>query len=295
LSDNKIANFEDYKNKAAKSKSEQVVKPEPMPESKPEPKPESKPETAPVSQDTMNIEIEDPYQFLNASEREEYILQRQKELMKEQGIKIPDDESEEEEYSEKDRHDRDRDYREEEDYPDEEDYPEDDEDYPEDDEDYPDEDEEDYPDDDDDYPDEDEDEDDDEEDDEERPSRGINMERLVRIASVITGLVILLFVALVLKNKVFDKYFAPDPDTAQTVTVAIPEGFTETNDTVVVMGASSLNLRSVPDASSKDTVVLQVPEGTELRRIAVSDAGNWALVEVEGQQLYGSMKYLTAK
>ena len=93
----------------------------------------------------------------------------------------------------------------------------------------------------------------------------------------------------------FDRYFAPDPDTTQTVTVAIPAGFTETNDVVVVMGASSLNLRSVPDASSKETIILQVPEGTELRRIAVSDGGTWALVEVEGQQLYGSMKYLTAK
>ena len=49
----KITSFEDYKNKA--------VTPEP------------------VSQDTMNIEIEDPYQFLTAQEREEYILQRRKE------------------------------------------------------------------------------------------------------------------------------------------------------------------------------------------------------------------------
>ncbi len=38
-----------------------------------------------------------------------------------------------------------------------------------------------------------------------------------------------------------------------------------------------------------------VPKGDEIKRIAVSDDGQWALVEVEGQQLYASMQYLEKK
>ncbi len=295
----KIANFEDYKNKAAKSKPEPEAKPIKEPEVEPVNEPEAKPKTEQevpprqesVSQDTMNIEIEDPYQFLNASEREEYILQRQKELMKEQELASGKEEPKREEQprKEEDYPGEEDDYPEDdEDYPDEddEDYPEDDEDYPEDDEDYDEEDDEDYPEDDEDY---------DGEDEDDKQSGVVTMELVVRIASIITGIVILFFVGMVLKTRVFDRFFAPDPDTAQTVAVAVPAGFTQTGDTVVVSGASSLNLRSVPDASSKDTIVLQVPEGAELTRIAVSDAGDWALVEVDGQQLYGSMKYLTVK
>ena len=125
------------------------------------------------------------------------------------------------------------------------------------------------------------------------PRRGANMELVVRISSIITGIVILLLLGMLAKVKIFDKYMAPDPDEAKSVQVAIPAGFTEKNDTVVVSGASSLNIRLGPDTNS--AVIGQAAEGTELKRIAVGDDGHWALVEFEGQQLYASMKYLKEK
>ena len=250
----KITNFEDYKNKA--------VTPDP------------------VSQDTMNIEIEDPYQFLSAEEREEYILERRKELG-EDVPKGPDKEAEEvrprKEQSreerrkesrepQEDRRQRDPESRR---RPPRERY---------------------EPDDEPDYKDYDGDGDEDD-------AEGlINMNLVVRIASILTGIVILAIVAMALKVKVYDRYFAPDPDEAPSaVAVAIPSGFVEKNDTVVVTGASTLNIRSVPSAESQETVVGMVPEGDELKRIAVSEDGSWALVEVDGQQVYASMKYLKEK
>ena len=253
--------FEDYKNKA--------VTPEP------------------VSQDTMNIQIEDPYQFLSAEEREEYILQRQKE----QSGEAPKEREVRQEHEERrevreprearevrepreDREPREaREHREpaprrrrpEEDY----------------------------------QPDYDEEYDGDEEYYEEEDDSGddAGMQLVVRIASILTGIVILAFIAMALKIKVYDRYFAPDPDEAPVTVAApaIPSGFIEKNDTVVVTGASTLNIRSVPSAESKETVVGMVPEGDELKRIAVSEDGIWALVEVDGQQVYASMKYLKEK
>ena len=241
----KITSFEDYKNKA--------VTPEP------------------VSQDTMNIEIEDPYQFLSAEEREEYIRQRQKE-QGESAPKAPAREAEEDR-PRKERRERDPEPRR---RPPREQYePEEDPDY---DEEY-DGDEEYY------------------EEDEDGDDGDASMKLVVRIASIITGVVILAFIAMLLKGKVYDRYLAPDPDEAPaaSVAVAIPAGFVEKNDTVVVTGASTLNLRSVPSSESSETVVGMVPEGDELKRIAVSEDGSWALVEVDGQQVYASMKYLKEK
>ena len=242
----KITSFEDYKNKA--------VTPEP------------------VSQDTMNIEIEDPYQFLSAEEREEYILQRRKE----QGESAPKEQErdrEEERPRPEERRKRPSEPRR---RPPREQYePEDEPDY---DEEY-DGDEEYY------------------EEDEDGDDGDASMKLVVRIASIITGVVILAFIAMLLKVKVYDRYLAPDPDEAPAanVAVAIPAGFVEKNDTVVVTGASTLNIRSVPSSASSETVVGMVPEGDELKRIAVSEDGSWALVEVDGQQVYASMKYLKEK
>lgn len=254
----KITNFEDYKNKA--------VTPEP------------------VSQDTMNIEIEDPYLFLNAEEREEYILQRRRELG-EDAPKEPSKEPVEDrpfkEHPVEERKEERREHREErrqrdpepkrrpprERYESEEE------------------------------PDYDEEYDGDEDYDDDDTEGGINMNLVVRVASILTGIVILAIVAMALKVKVYDRYFAPDPDEApvSAAAPALPAGFVEKNDTVVVTGASTLNIRSVPSAESKETVVGVVPEGDELKRIAVSEDGNWALVEVDGQQVYASMKYLKEK
>lgn len=225
----------------------------------------------PVSQETMEIEIEDPYQFLNADEREEYIRQRQKDNEEQKrkesarraaensAPKKPEPRSDEVRPRPEPRPAPRRKYEE----PDEE-Y---DEDY------------------------------DDEEYQDEGDEGGVNMNLVVRVGSILTGIVILVVIGMVLKVKVFDRYFAPDPDeaTAQQVAMAIPAGYTEKNDTVVVSGASSLNLRSVPSTGSDDTIVAKADEGTELKRIAVSDDGSWALVDYQGQQLYGSMKYLKEK
>ena len=189
----------------------------------------------------MNIEIEDPYQFLSAEEREEYIRQRQKEQYE------PEDEPDyDEEYDADEEYDGDEEYYEE---------------------------------------------------DEEGDDGDASMKLVVRIASIITGVVILAFIVMLLKVKVYDRYLAPDPDEAPaaSVAVAIPAGFVEKNDTVVVTGASTLNIRSVPSSESSETVVGMVPEGDELKRIAVSEDGSWALVEVDGQQVYASMKYLKEK
>ncbi len=290
----KIANFEDYKKREERPATREPMvgaeaeKPkaegrDERPRAEVEKPREAEAPKAPVPQETMNIEIEDPYQFLNAEEREEYILQRQKEMQEaehrqeETPVRREEARPERAERREEREPERPRPRRHErpaerEEYPEDEDYdPEFDEEYGEDrgaDEGY----------------------------DEEDEPEDKTMLLVVRIASIITGIVILFFIGMVLKTKVFDRYLAPDPDEAPataTVALAIPAGFTEKNDTVVVAGASSLNLRSGPDTSS--TVMGQAAEGTELKRIAVGDDGHWALVEFEGQQVYASMKYLKEK
>ena len=184
--------------------------------------------------DDIDIQIEDPYNFFNEQEREEYFQERQKELQKEEE---PDYEDEE--------------------YDDEE--PED-------------------------------------EAEDEEAGGGFPIELFIRISSIITGVVILAFIAIVVKVKVFDKYFVPDPDEEPTVeaSLALPAGYTEKNDTVKVT-AKSLNLRTVASSESDATIVTAVSEGTELKRIAVSEDEKWALVEYEGSRVYASMKYLSVK
>lgn len=269
----KIANFEDYVKRDAsneRKEAEEQVKPSATSSDVTE-KETFASSKEPVSQETMEIEIEDPYQFLNADEREEYIRQRQKDQQEQQRkesvqraakVSAPKKpEPRREEARPRPTHEpvRRRQYEE----PDEE-Y---DEEY------------------------------DDEEYQDENDQGGVDMNLVVRVGSILTGIVILVVVGMVLKVKVFDRYFAPDPDEAssQVVAIAIPAGYTEKNDTVVVSGASSLNLRSVPSTGSDDSIVAKADEGTELKRIAVSDDGSWALVDYQGQQLYGSMKYLKEK
>ncbi len=133
-------------------------------------------------------------------------------------------------------------------------------------------------------------------DEEEDSEGGFPIELFVRISSIITGVIILAFLAIVLKVKVYDRYLAPDPDEEQVTIseLALPSGYTEKNDTVVVT-AEMLNLRSVDNSSSKDTVMGTVNKGTELKRVAVNADNSWALVEYNGQRLYASMKYLEVK
>ncbi len=244
----KITNFSDYK-KRESSAGRDIQK--------------DKPKDLYATTEINNIEIEDPYSFFTAEEREEFLREQAKResLVHSRNEKDDSDESKE-------------------DY--ENDVIEDDEEV---DEDYDDENE----DEDDEYYEDDEEEEDDEEDDDE--NSGISPEFLVRVASIITGVFILAMIAFVVKVKVIDRFIG-DPDTQQTTVAALPAGYNETNDTVVVT-AQSLNLRTVPSTESDSYIAAKVSNGTSLKRIAVSNDGNWALVEYNGQQLYGSMKYLS--
>ena len=122
---------------------------------------------------------------------------------------------------------------------------------------------------------------------------GIDPYLIVRISSIVTGLIILILIAVIVKVKVIDTIFVQDPDEAQTVEIGEVEGYTGTEDTVVT--TVQLNLRSTPSTESDSFIVTSVPTGTELKRISVSDDGVWAQVEYEGQILYCAMKYLTVK
>ena len=209
----------------------------------------------------IDIQIEDPLNFFNEQEKEEYFQEKQKGHLDEAPAKEREEkaaDAEPEKKSEirnkkrpvRDEYDDRADYRS--DYDEEEDY--------------------------------------DEEQDEEKS--GFPIEFFIRISSIITGIVILVFLAIIAKVKLYDRYFAKDPDEIETVVSALPAGFIEKNDTVTVT-AQSLNLRTVASSESDATVVTAVPQGTVLKRIAVNEEGTWALVEYNGAQVYASMKYLS--
>ncbi len=228
-------------------------------------------------EDTTDIDIQivDPYNFFNEEEREEYFQERQKELerekkperepIKEQAPDVAEAEPEDNEEVE-DKPIRRRRPRNEERY---EDYEEDEEETKDEEEDYDD-------------------------GEEEESEGGFPIELLIRISSIITGILILAILAIAFKVKVYDRYLAPDPDQAQTVQLALPTGYIEKNDTVVVT-AEKLNLRTVDNSQSDATIVTSVPKGTELNRIAVNEDGTWALVDYNGSRVYASMKYLSEK
>lgn len=155
-------------------------------------------------------------------------------------------------------------------------------------------------------PDEDEEEDDDDEDD----SRGL------LIASGIMGILIVLVLVFML----WLRFFMPVPEEPEAEERAIQEaqigeeetetsaqeesagesealaailaqGFTERADTVTT--TTALNMRSAPD-STQDNKVTTVPEGTALQRVAENSLTGWSAVEVPGYDeiLYCSTKYL---
>ena len=138
-----------------------------------------------------------------------------------------------------------------------------------------------------------EDEDYDDDYDDRRPRKKVNPEKIVRIASIVTGILILILVASILKANVFDKIFGSEEAETEVVSVSLPRGYTATNDTVVA--TADVNIRSVPSTESSDYIVTAIVKGTELKRLGVSDDGYWAYVEYNGQQLYCSMKYLEVK
>ncbi|WP_029231352.1 SH3 domain-containing protein [Butyrivibrio sp. VCB2006] len=237
-------------------------------------------------EDTTDIDIQivDPYNFFNEEEREEYFQERQKEIAREnEAAKQSESKPELEQRPEPERpmdepprkpgRERNSDRNDEEPIrhrrPRREEIEE------------PEEDEEEY-------------EEEPEETEEDDSEGGFPIELFIRISSIITGVIILAFIAIVVKVKIFDRYFAQDPDEAQTVEVALPVGYTETNDTVVVT-AEKLNLRTVDNSQSDATIFTSVDKGTELKRIAVNSENTWALVEYNGTRVYASMKYLTTK
>lgn len=115
------------------------------------------------------------------------------------------------------------------------------------------------------------------------------IERFVKIASFITGIIILILLVMIFKVKIYDNYFAADPDNATNVTTASIAGYTDADGRVVT--TANVNLRSTPSTDSDTFVVTQVPEGTTLNRTGVSDDGEWTRVEYEGQTLYLVTKY----
>ncbi len=129
-------------------------------------------------------------------------------------------------------------------------------------------------------------------DEDEDAAGGINPYVIVRIASIITGIIILVMIGMIFKAKVYDVYLRPDPDEIRGKT-AVGEiaGYTYTNDKVTT--TADLNLRNTPSTASDDFIEVQVPEGTVLDRIAVSDDGVWAQVEYNERVLYCVMKYLS--
>ncbi len=118
---------------------------------------------------------------------------------------------------------------------------------------------------------------------------------IVRISSIITGVIILVLIGMILKNKVYDSYFAPEPDEETTTETVVGElaGYTKTGDKIVT--TADLNLRNTPSTASDDFIVVQVPQGTVLDRVAVSDDGEWAQVQYEDQLLFCVMKYATVQ
>ncbi len=62
--------------------------------------------------------------------------------------------------------------------------------------------------------------------------------------------------------------------------------YNETDDTITITGQSGANLRSYPDATQSENIIVNVPKGTVLKRTGVSQNGNWSRVEYQGKVLY---------
>lgn len=123
---------------------------------------------------------------------------------------------------------------------------------------------------------------------------GIDPMLIVRISSIITGIIILVLIGMIFKAKVYDKYLIPNPDEEKTeVEVGELAGYTKTDDKIVT--TADLNLRNTPSTASDSFIVVQVPQGTVLDRVAVSDDGEWAQVRYENQLLFCVMKYASVQ
>lgn len=118
---------------------------------------------------------------------------------------------------------------------------------------------------------------------------------VVRISSIITGIIILILLGMIFKSKVYDNYLKPEPDEEVQTKTEVGElaGYSRTDDKIVT--TADLNLRNTPSTASDDFIVVQVPQGTVLDRISVSDDGEWAQISYDGQLLFCVMKYATVQ
>lgn len=252
-----------------------------------------------------DIQIEDPFVFLNASEREQYMKQMHKESMDKQAHKDfeederrPDREDDFEEEPEQEEESLEEDgYEDEEDsdlkegkkkslfdrfrrvHEESDEFEDDDDDeYDEDRQrDYSKDNEDGYADDRD-YDEEDEDEEDGDDDD--SPSSN----KLIRIMSTLTGLLILIVIIFIVKIRVVDPIMAGNEDEQVT------ELSTDGGETMIT--TTELNLRSTPSADGSSNIIAVAPKGATVVRMSESDG--WSTVIYENQTLYCASKYLTA-
>ena len=255
-----------------------------------------------------NIRIEDPLDFLSANEKDEYNAARRRDaekLTKQTESREKEASSAARAMSERERArlkeatddplmDRrprkTRDiYEEEDDFYDSEDDEDEDEEYDEDDEDY--------------------DEDDDEDDEEEEDDDGEDSHGLLIAAGIMAFLivVVLLFMLWIVflmpkpeepeaEERAIQQAQAAEEQKAKEtkeepeeeyedediILLQLPDGFVQTEDTVIVTAESGLNLRSSPDTASNDNIVIKVAKNTELTRVAEDPVKGWSAVLAPG-------------
>ena len=140
----------------------------------------------------------------------------------------------------------------------------------------------------------------------EEREKELRNERIVRIASIVTGTLILIAL-LVIGASYVKSYFddraeedqiaadadgsvLPEEEEDGGGASALPEGFTAMNDTVKT--TTDLRLRSTPDSSVDNNIVTTATKGSELKRTGINDAIGWSQVNYNGQTLYCASKYL---
>jgi len=113
-------------------------------------------------------------------------------------------------------------------------------------------------------------------------------EKLIRIASSITGILILILLVFIIKVRVIDPFMAgrDDSDGSEFASTVVSGG-----EQVVTL--SGLNLRSSPEATGKDNIVATVSAGTTLTR--TGEENGWSEIDYNGRTLYCASKFLQAQ
>lgn len=113
-------------------------------------------------------------------------------------------------------------------------------------------------------------------------------EKLIRIASSITGILILVLLVFIIKVRVIDPFMAgrDDSDGSEFASTVVSGG-----EQVVTL--SGLNLRSSPEATGKNNIVATVSAGTTLTR--TGEENGWSEIDYNGRTLYCASKFLQAQ